>query len=61
MGIYFAAIGTGNKFAGLIGQYSEKLGEQVIFLSITIICIIVGSLVILFHKKIHRLSHGVDN
>ena len=30
MGIYFAAIGLGNKFAGSIGQYSEKLGEKTI-------------------------------
>ena len=28
MGIYFAAIGIGNKIAGSIGQYSEKLGEK---------------------------------
>ena len=28
MGIYFAAIGLGNKLAGTIGQHSEKLGEK---------------------------------
>ena len=61
MGIYFAAIGIGNKLAGLIGQHSEKLGEKVVFLGITILCITVGLLVILFNKKLSKLSHGVDN
>jgi POT family proton-dependent oligopeptide transporter len=61
MGIYFAAIGIGNKIAGLIGQYSEKLGEEFIFLGITIICVSVGLIVILFNKKLEKLSHGVDN
>ena len=60
MGIYFAAIGTGNKLAGLIGQYSEKLGEEIIFLGITSICISVGLMVILFQKKLNKLSHGAD-
>ena len=31
MGIYFATIGLGNKLAGIIGQYSQALGEKVIF------------------------------
>ncbi len=61
MGIYFAAIGIGNKIAGLIGQYSEKLGEQYIFLGITMICASVGIIVILFNKKLSKLSHGIDN
>ena len=50
MGIYFAAIGIGNKIAGLIGQYSEKLGEKTIFLSITLVCTFVGVTVIFFQK-----------
>ena len=46
MGIYFAAIGLGNKFAGSIGQYSEKLGEKTVFIGITLVCVSVGSIVI---------------
>ncbi|MEE2694808.1 MAG: peptide MFS transporter [Pseudomonadota bacterium] len=61
MGIYFATIGIGNKIAGLIGQQSEKLGEEFVFLGITIICVSVGLIVILFNKKLKKLSHGVDN
>ena len=41
MGIYFAAIGLGNKLAGTIGQSSE-ISVKKCFLGITIICIIVG-------------------
>ena len=61
MGIYFAAIGIGNKLAGLIGQYSETLGEKFIFLAITVICSSVGLIVIFFNKRLSKLSHGVDN
>ena len=61
MGIYFAAIGMGNKLAGLIGQYSERLGEQKVFLGITLICLLVGSMVLFFHKNLNNLSHGADN
>ena len=60
MGIYFAAIGLGNKFAGSIGQYSEKLGEKTVFIGITLVCVSVGSIVIFFHNKLIRLSHGID-
>ena len=61
MGLYFAAIGIGNKLAGSVGQYSEKFGEKSIFLGITLICISVGIIVILFKKKLSKLSHGVDS
>jgi len=61
MGIYFAAIGVGNKLAGSIGQYSEKLGEKLIFLGITSVCISVGLIVILFNKRLSKMSHGIDN
>lgn len=58
MGIYFASIGLGNKLAGMIGEYSQQLGEKIIFLGITSICIFVGFLVILFHGKLKKLAHG---
>ena len=61
MGIYFAAIGLGNKLAGTIGQHSEKLGEKIIFVGITSICILTGLVIIILHKKLNNLSHGVDN
>ena len=61
MGIYFATIGLGNKLAGTIGESSGNLGETVIFLGITMLCLIVGFTTIFFHKKLIRLSHGIDN
>ena len=61
MGLYFAAIGIGNKIAGSVGQYSEKFGEKSIFLGITLICVSVGIIVIVFNKKLSKLSHGVDS
>ena len=61
MGVYFAAIGLGNKLAGTIGQNSERLGEKTIFLGITFICLLTGLIVILFHKKLNNLSHGIDD
>ena len=61
MGIYFAAIGIGNKLAGTIGQNSEKFGEKFIFIGITFVCMVVGFTVILFSRKLSKLSHGLDN
>ena len=51
MGLYFAAIGIGNKLAGTIGQYSDKLGEKTVFLGITFICSFIGVLIIFLQKK----------
>ena len=60
MGIYFAAIGIGNKLAGMIGEYSEKFDEKTIFIGITIVCVSVGVIVLFFNKKLLKLSHGID-
>ena len=60
MGIYFAAIGIGNKLAGMIGEYSEKFDEKTIFIGITIVCVSVGFIVLFFNKKLLKLSHGID-
>ena len=61
MGLYFAAIGLGNKLAGTLGEFSEKLGEKTIFFSITAVCMLVGLSVIILHKKLNKLSHGIDS
>ena len=53
-------IGLGNKLAGTIGQNFERLGEKTI-LGITFICLLTGLIVILFHKKLNNLSHGIDD
>ena len=60
MGAYFAATGLGNKVAGLLGEWSESLGEFNIFTGIAVFCTIVGLLVILLLKPLKRLTHGAE-
>ena len=61
MGVYFAATGLGNKVAGLLGEGSEEVGEQTIFLGITIFTVIFGLLVIAILKPLKRLTHGAED
>jgi len=61
MGAYFAATGLGNKVAGLLGEWSESLGEFKIFTGIAIFCTIFGILVILLLKPLKRLTHGAED
>jgi POT family proton-dependent oligopeptide transporter len=61
MGVYFAMTGFGNKLAGLLGEASENLGEYVIFTGIAIFCVIFGFLVMLFRKKLEKLTHGAED
>jgi len=61
MGVYFAMTGFGNKLAGLLGEASEKLGEFTIFTGIAISCVAFGLLVMLFRKKLEKLTHGAED
>jgi POT family proton-dependent oligopeptide transporter len=61
MGVYFAMTGFGNKLAGLLGEASESLGEYTIFTGIAVFCIIFGFLVMLFRKKLEKLTHGIED
>lgn len=61
MGLYWAATGLGNKFAGLIGQSAQNLGEFEIFTGIAVIWSIIGVLVILLLKPLKRLTHGAED
>ena len=61
MGVYFAVTGFGNKLAGLLGEASENLGEYVIFTGIAIFCVIFGFLVMLFRKRLEKLTHGAED
>lgn len=60
MGIYFASIGIGNKFAGMIGQSSQKYGESETFLMIFIFCLVISLILILFIKRLNYLTHNAD-
>ena len=61
MGVYFAMTGFGSKLAGLLGEWSESLGEYIIFTGIAIFCVVLGLLVMLVRKKLEVLTHGVED
>jgi len=61
MGIYFAMTGFGNKLAGLLGESASEFGELSVFSGIAIFCIIFGLLVMLFRKKLEKLTHGAED
>lgn len=61
MGVYFAMTGFGNKLAGLLGEASEKLGEYTIFTGIAVFCVVFGLLVMVFRKKLEKLTHGAED
>jgi len=61
MGVYFAMTGFGNKLAGLLGEASESMGEYTIFTGIAIFCVIFGLLVMVFRKKLEKLTHGAED
>ncbi len=61
MGVYFAMTGFGSKLAGLLGEWSESLGEYMIFTGIAIITIVIGLLVMLLLKKLKSLTHGAED
>ena len=60
MGLYWAATGIGNKFAGLIGEAAQKLGEFEIFTGIAVVWSLIGFIVILLLKPLKRLTHGAE-
>lgn len=61
MGLYFAATGLGNYFAGWIGVWSQTYGEFMIFTGIAIFCSIFGLLVLVILKPLKRLTHGAED
>lgn len=60
MGIYFAMTGFGNKLAGLLGESATSLGEYTVFTGIAVFAILFGLLVLLFRKRLEKLTHGVE-
>ena len=61
MGVYFAMTGFGSKLAGLLGEWSESLGEYTIFTGIAGFTIVIGVLVLLILKKLKALTHGAED
>jgi POT family proton-dependent oligopeptide transporter len=61
MGVYFAVTGFGSKLAGLLGEWSESLGEFKIFTGIAIFCVAFGFIMLALRKKLEPLTHGVED
>jgi len=61
MGLYFAVTGLGSKVAGLLGEWSESLGDLTIFTGIAVFSVGLGLLMLLVRRPIERLTHGVED
>ncbi|WP_139955740.1 peptide MFS transporter [Flavicella sediminum] len=61
MGLYWAVIGLGSKFAGLLGESASNYGEFTIFTSIALFCMAFALLIGLFFKKLKKLTHGAED
>jgi len=61
MGTYFMVSGIGNKLAGLVGEAAQSAGEYTIFMGVLIFCVSFGLLLIVFVKKLKKLTHGADD
>ncbi len=61
MGIYFAMTGLGSKLAGFLGESAESFGEYAVFTGIATFCVVFGTLILLFRKKLETLTHGIEN
>ena len=61
MGAYFLATGIASKFAGLIGEAAQSAGELTIFLGVFAFCVAFGLILIIFVKKLKKLTHGADD
>ena len=61
MGLYFAMTGMGNKVAGLLGESASHFGEYQVFAGIGIFSVLFGLLLIVFLKKLKKLTHGAED
>ena len=61
MGAYFMVSGIGNKVAGYVGEAAQNAGEYAIFMGVLIFCVSFGLLLVLFVKKLKKLTHGADD
>jgi POT family proton-dependent oligopeptide transporter len=60
MGAYFMALGIASKIAGMVGEAAQSLGELAIFYGVFGFCAAFGILLLIFVKKLKKLTHGAD-
>ena len=61
MGLYFAMTGMGNKVAGELGKLASDLGEYEVFAGIGFFSVAFGLLLLVFLKKLKKLTHGAED
>jgi POT family proton-dependent oligopeptide transporter len=61
MGVYFAATGLANFLASWIGRQAEDLGETAVFGGLVIFTVSLGLLLILFSKRLSKMTHGTED
>ncbi|RAV29750.1 peptide MFS transporter [Sinomicrobium soli] len=61
MGLYWAATGFGNYFAGKLGVLAQSMGDFEVFTGIAVIWTLIGIVVILLLKPLKRLTHGAED
>ncbi len=61
MGVYFATTGLGNKLAGVLGEWSQSVGELHMFTGIAIFCTLFALGVLAILKPLIRLTHGTED
>ena len=61
MGAYFATTGLGNKLAGYLGEKAINLGEMVVFVGITIFCVLFGLLIRSYLGRLKARTHGAED
>ncbi len=62
MGLYFAMTGLGNKLAGVLGGSAyEHFNPKLVFGGIGLFSVLFGVLLLLFLRKLKRLTHGAED
>ncbi|WP_223634836.1 peptide MFS transporter [Corallococcus sp. EGB] len=60
MGVWFLANAVANKLSGVLGGYSEKMGEFSVFLTIVIGAGLSGVILLFLAPMLKRMMHGTD-
>ncbi|WP_375760516.1 peptide MFS transporter [Corallococcus exercitus] len=60
MGVWFLANAVANKLSGVLGGYSEKMGEFSVFLTIVIGAGLAGVILLFLAPMLKRMMHGTD-
>ena len=61
MGIFFAVVGVANFIASRVGRLAISLGDLTTFQFIFFVTVLTGALVVIFNKKLIKLTHGSED